>query len=248
MHKDNMHKGGFPHDPSIAQFTWDPEAAGLTGRAFTADTMSFTGYLTDVAQTDGTHVADRIEVFTGFSLHGKPVTPKGFGSDYGLYFHAVDKGIGGPPPNILDFKSVEVELKADPGNHNGPVISDASGTGFTNTGPTGEADDIVLAHGSLVSGMLFLDLTPTPPTLAGDQVGTFIPDVAEFFKGGSELLHNFAFNPATLLTMTDGPNGTSITNFNGYAGTAQFLSDHHGNGNAFGQANNPKWMGSICPV
>ena len=98
-----------------------------TGRAFTADTISFTGYLTDVSQPDGTHVADRIEVFTGFSLHGKPVTPEGFGSDYGLYFHAVDKGIGGPPPNILDFKSVEVELKADPGNHNGPVISDASG-------------------------------------------------------------------------------------------------------------------------
>ena len=175
MHEHNMHKGGFPHDPSIARFTWDPEAAGLTGRAFTADTISFTGYLTDVSQPDGTHVANRIEVFTGFSLHGKPVTPEGFGSDYGLYFHAVDKGIGGPPPNILDFKSVEVELKADPGNHNGPVISDASGTGFTNTGPTGEADDIVLAHGSLVSGMLFLDLTPTPPTLKGDQVGTFIP-------------------------------------------------------------------------
>jgi hypothetical protein len=158
------------------------------------------------------------------------------------------KGIGRPPPNILDFKSVEVELKADPGNHNGPVISDASGTGFTNTGPTGEADDIVLAHGSLVSGMLFLDLTPTPPTLTGDQVGTFIPDVAEFFKGGSELLHNFAFNPATLLTMTDGPNGTSITNFNGYVGTAQFVSDRPGNGNAFGQANTPKWMDSICPA
>ena len=66
--------------------------------------------------------------------------------------------------------------------------SPASGNGFTNTGPTGEADDIVLAHGSLVSGMLFLDLTPTPPTLKGDQVGTFIPNVAEFFKGGSELL------------------------------------------------------------
>jgi hypothetical protein len=40
--------------------------------------------------------------------------------------------------------------------------------------------------------------------------------------------------------MTDGPNGTSITNFNGYVGTAQFVSDHPGNGNAFGQANNPK--------
>ena len=55
-----MPKGGFPHDPSIARFTWDPEAVGLTGRAFTADTISFTGYLTDVAQADGTHVADRM--------------------------------------------------------------------------------------------------------------------------------------------------------------------------------------------
>ena len=122
-----MPKGGFPHDPSIARFTWDPEAAGLTGRAFTADTISFTGYLTDVSQPDGTHVANRIEVFTGFSLHGKPVTPEGFGSDYGLYFHAVDKGIGGPPPNILDFKSVEVELKADPGNHPAVPVSRTPG-------------------------------------------------------------------------------------------------------------------------
>src|SRR4051812_4905281 len=217
-----MPKGGFPHDPSIARFTWDPQAAGLTGSAFTADTINLTGYLTDVSQPDGTHLADRIEVVTGFSSHGKPVTPEGFGSDYGLYFHAVDQGIGGPPPNILDFTSVDVELKADPGNLDGPVISSPEGTHFTNTGPTGEADDIILAHGSLVHGMLFLDLTPTPPTLAGDQVGTFVPNIAEFFKGGSDLLHNFAFNPATLLTMTDGPGGTQITNFNGYVGTAQF--------------------------
>ena len=82
--------------------------------------------------------------------------------------------------------------------------------------------------------MLFLDLTPTPPTLAGDQVGTFIPDVAKFFKGGSDLLHDFALNPATLLTMTPGPGDTTITNFNGYVANAQFLSDHRGNGNAFG--------------
>ena len=34
MHKDNMHKGGFPHDPSIARFTWDPEAAGLDREGF----------------------------------------------------------------------------------------------------------------------------------------------------------------------------------------------------------------------
>ena len=173
-----MHKGGFPHDPSIARFTWDPEAAGLTGRAFTADTINITGYLTDVSQPppDNTHLADRIEVVTGFSLHGHSVIPTGFGTDYGLYFEAVDKGIGGPPPNILDFTSVEWTLKADPGNLNGPIISNTSGTGFTNTGSTGQADDIVLAHGSLVSGMLFLDVTTDPPILTGDQINTLYSD------------------------------------------------------------------------
>ena len=47
--------------------------------------------------------------------------------------------------------------------------------------------------------------------------------------------------------MTDGPDGTTITNFEGFVGTYQFVSDHpHGHGNDFGQANNPKWMDSIC--
>ena len=45
--------------------------------------LSFTGYLTDVSQPDGTHVADRIEVITGFSLHGKPSRRKGLAATMG---------------------------------------------------------------------------------------------------------------------------------------------------------------------
>ena len=48
-----------------APFTWNPAAIGLAGAAFTADTISFTGYVRD----DGI-AANRIEIITGFSLNG----------------------------------------------------------------------------------------------------------------------------------------------------------------------------------
>jgi hypothetical protein len=219
--------GAAPGMANPLPFTWNPAAAGLAGpeSAFTADTIDITGYVRDVSQPDGTHVANRIEVITGFSLNGSPVTPTGFGNDYGLYFEFVDQGTGGPPPHILNFTSVDTTLKADPGNHNGAVSSTVSDIGFTNTGPTGEADDILLATGSLVTGALFLDLTTTPPILDGDQLGTFIPAVAGFFQGGSGLVRNFASNPATALTMTPGPADTTTTNFNGYVGTVQFVPE-----------------------
>jgi hypothetical protein len=213
--------------PTPAPFTWNPASAGLGGSAFTADTISMTGYVRDVSQPDGSDLAQRIEVITGFSLNGSPVTPTGFGSNYGLYFEFVDQGFGGPPPHILNFTSQDMMLKADPGNHNGAVSSTVSGIGFTNTGPTGAADDIPLATGSMVTASLFLDLSTTPPILNGDGVGTFIPAAGQagFFQGGSGLLHNFASNPATLLTMTPLPDGTTISNFNGYVATAQFVPE-----------------------
>ena len=103
-----------------------------------------------------------------------PFTPAGFGSSYGLYFEFIDQGIGGPPPHILNFTSISMALKADPGNHNGAVSSTVSGIGFANTGPTGEADDIVLATGSLVAGSLFLDTTTG--ILDGNTLLTFDSD------------------------------------------------------------------------
>jgi hypothetical protein len=213
--------------PALANplpFTWNPAGASpaLGGTAFTADTINTTGYLRDVTQPDGTHRADRIEVITGFSLNGAAVLPAGFDTSYGLYFEFVDHGIGGPPPHILNFTSIDMTLKADPGNQNGAVSSTFSGVGFTNTSPTGEADDIVLATGSLVTGALFLDLTMG--ILDGNISQTFVPltNQAAFFSGGSGLLRTDASNPASLLTTS--PDGT-ITNFNGYVGTAQFVPE-----------------------
>jgi len=221
-----MPKRHSPHgDPNT--FHWNPKAAGLDGKAFTADTIDVVGNLTDVPQSDGTHLVDRIEQITGFSLHGHAVTPAGFGTNYGLYFEFVDHNTGDFPPTFL---SVDMTLKADPGNHNGPVVSDTSQTGFTNTGPTGQADDIVLAHGSLVNGMLFLDDTTTPPNLNATESETFTPDIAEFFNGGSDLIKGLASNPVTLLTMTEVPDVGTVTNFNNFAGQWQFAADRPSHG------------------
>jgi hypothetical protein len=219
--------GAAPASANALPFTWDPGGAptSLGGSALTADTIDITGYVRDVAQPDGTHVAHRFEVITGFSLNGAAVLPAGFGSLYGLYFEFADQGTGGPPPHILNFTSVGLALKADPGNHNGQVSSTVSGIDFANTGPTGAADDIVLATGSLVTGSLFLNTTAG--TVHGSILQTFVPLSGQvgFFSGGSGLLDFDALNPASLLVMTPGPGGTTTTNFNDYAVTAQFVPE-----------------------
>jgi hypothetical protein len=217
---------------------WQPDNVSLeSGGRWTHRTLFHCGYdrhdrpSDDVPQPDGTHLVDRIEQITGFSLNGHTVTPTGFGTDYGLYFEFVDHNTGDFPPTFL---SIDMTLKADPGDLNGPVVSDTSQTGFTNTGPTGQADDIVLAHGSLVSGMLFLDDTTTTPMLDATEVETFTPDIADFFKGGSDVIKGVASNPVTLLTMTDVSDVGTVTNFNNHAGHIQFVQDPAGNGHAFG--------------
>jgi hypothetical protein len=215
--------------PALANplpFTWNPAGAlpALGGSAFTADTIDGISSLRGVNQPDGTTVTHRIEVITGFSLNGSAVLPAGFNSSYGLYFEFIDTGINSPPPHIVNFTSSDMILKADPGNQNGTLSATAGGIGFANTGPTGEADDIVLATGSMVTASLNLDTTTG--ILDGDFLETFVPAAGQtgFFSGGSGLLHLVFSNPA-LLDMTSGPGGTTITTFNDFTGTAQFVPE-----------------------
>ena len=203
-------------------FTWNPAGASpaLGGIAFTADTISATFYVRD----DGVE-AHRIGVITGFSLAGNPVTPAGFGTSYGLYFEAVDRSIPGPPPQILTFTSIDLRLKADPGNHNGAALADVSGVSFANTGPTGAADDILLATGSLVQGRVLLDLGTG--LVNGDEVTTFVPVARQsgFFSGGSGILEETTSNSASLLEVVRLPDGTPLTLFNGARSTETFVPE-----------------------
>ena len=211
--------------PALAdpvQFTWNPAGAipALGGSAFTADTIDREEFLRGVTQPDGSFVASRILVITGFSLNGNPVTPAGFGSSYGLYFDIVDTGVDHLPTSIT-FASSDFILKADPGNQNGPVSATPAGIGFANSGPTGTADDITLATGSLVSPLTGLaGAVPATFKAAAGQGGFFVSPTLD----GSVLLEsiNTIFGQ---LIVTPQPDGTSITTIDGDGfSTSQFVA------------------------
>ena len=211
-------------------FTWDPAGASPPlagpGSTFTADLIQLAGFLRDVGQPDGTGAAHYFLLVSGFALHGNPVSPAGFGSQDGLYFDITDTHFSGPPPEILHFTSISIALKADPGNQNGPALATVSGVDFANTGPTGQADDITLATGSMVSSFSNLDLATG--VLTAGQVETFLPSPSEagFFisPDGSALLSFLSSNPADFVSVPQ-PDGTTITLFNGFTTTAQFVPE-----------------------
>jgi hypothetical protein len=214
----------------VVPFTWDPAGAAPplagSGSAFTADTIFLRSFLRDVGQSDGTGAAHYFSVVTGFGLGGSPVSPVGFGSQYGLYFDIADTHTSGPPPEILRFSSINISLRADPGNQNGPAFATVGGVDFANTGPTGQADDITLATGSMVTSFSNLDVTNG--VLTAGEVETFHPSPGQtgFFSSpllnGSIFLDILASNPATFVS-TPQPDGTTIATFNGFTSTAQFV-------------------------
>ena len=221
--------------PSLANampFSWDPAGASTPlagpGSAFIADTISLTNFLRDVGQPDGSGAAHYFSVVTGFSLHGSPVSPAGFGTQYGLYFDITDTHTSGPPPTILNFTSTNIVLKADPGNLNGPALATVGGVDFANTGATGQADDITLATGSMLKGSSNLDVATG--VLTTRLLETFLasPGEAGFFLspalGGSVQLQLDSSNVADLV-MTTLPDGTPITLFNDFTSTAQLVPE-----------------------
>jgi hypothetical protein len=174
-------------------FTWDPAAAlGGASSALTADSIDATHYLYDRCETafcgdatyHSTYTVHFLEPITGFTLNGAPVatpglngTPGATGS-YGLYLVMQNQTQFIGPPNTYNYLSGTVALMLDPGNNDGTASSTLSGVGFSNTGPTGIADDITLASGSLVSGQFAFGSTPNIRSI-GDFVETFQPVAGE---------------------------------------------------------------------
>jgi hypothetical protein len=203
-------------------FTWNPAGASpaLVGSAFTADTIIRQEFLRSVVQPDGSFIASRILVITGFSLNGNPVTPAGFGSSYGLYFDIVDTGVDHLPVSI-NFTSSDFILRADPGNQNGPASATPAGIGFANQGATGTADDITLATGSMVIAPTDL-IAPTIQTFtpAAGQGGFFVSPALD----GSVFLESVN-TVLGALVVTPQPDGTSITTIDGGGfSTSQFVA------------------------
>ncbi len=223
---------GSPAGAAVVPFTGDPAGAipALTGpgTAFTADAFTYDLALRGVGAPSGAFAAHRLEPLTGFSLNGAPVSPLGFGSAYGLYLDIQDIGIQSPPGPLV-ITSATVTLKADPGNHNGAAFASAGGIGFANTGPSGTADDIVLASGIQVGTSASVD--PVAGTLNGETLYTFSPAAGQagFFLSplldGANLLDLFTSNPLAGIITTPQPDGTVVTTINGFTGTGQFVPE-----------------------
>jgi hypothetical protein len=220
-----------PVSAGVLTFTFAPNAASPSlagaGSAFTANGMSLGNYLTAVVQPDFSFVVHQIEPVTGFTLNGAPVAAPGLGSSYGLYIDIT--GTGNQPPGSITYSTLNVALKADPGNLNGLPVATATGTGFTNTGATGAADDITLATGSMSSATLAFN--PATGVRKAHFVETFAPAPGEVgffaappFNASDFLYIDLTTNPNTF-TSVSGPNGTTVNFVNGAFGTAQLVPE-----------------------
>jgi hypothetical protein len=211
-----------PRTQAAVPFTWD-----LFGSTFTADAMSSTNYLYNLAPPGGNAVESFILRINGFTDGTTNVTPAGLGSIYGLYLYG---DLTVTPSN--QYPKIDVRLMADPGNLNGtPSATLAGGLAFANAGPTGMADDITLASGTVVSGAFGTQ----PNGLPGAHfVETFVPtpsDAQDFSSplGAHVQIEEFLFNTlpsgGTPGSRTSGTltNGDTYVIVNGGFGTEDLL-------------------------
>jgi hypothetical protein len=207
------------HAKAAVPFTWDLSntVPSLGGGQFTADSMSTTDYLYNLAPPGGNAAESFILQINGFSKEGTNVTPAGLGSSYGLYLFA---NLTVTPAN--QYPKIDVALMADPGNLDGtPSATLSDGLAFANTGSTGAADDITLATGSVVSGSFGLQ---SNGQFGARFVETFAPtssQVAAFLDplGSHVQIEEFLFNTATSRNAGTLPNGDTYVLVNGGFGT-----------------------------
>jgi hypothetical protein len=181
-------------------FTWDLSA--IVGPVVTADTMSSTDYLLNEGDPAGNGVESFILEINGFQNNGTDVTPAGLGSSYGIYLYGdVAIAANGTPGGL--YTNINISLIGDPGNLDGipsatpPTNSSRGSLSFPNTGPTGAADDITLATGTLISGAFGIQPNGNPGT---HFVETFIADQPGFVLSplASDLaIEEFLYNTST---------------------------------------------------
>ncbi len=219
-------------------FTWDPAGASpsVSAPAFTADGIVGLHYLYDVTPPTGSpalYPVDFIEQITGFTLDGgTPFSPPGLNGSpgapgsYGLYLsmQAVAQQSGA----TRIYHSLTMSLMADPGNNDGAVSSTlVNGLAFANTGPTGTADDITLATGSLISGKFTQNPAPGISVLS-DFIESFMPVPGEsgFFASPVSPyteLEELLTTPVVDLQLVPQSDGSTVALLNGGGATMDIL-------------------------
>jgi hypothetical protein len=221
-----------PAAAGVLPFTFVPNGANAPlagpGTAFTANGISVGNDLYAVVQPDFSFTVHQYLPITGFTLSGAPVAAPGLGSSYGLYFEITGGGFQ-PPPGAPSYSTLNVALKADPGNQDGTPVATPSGIAFTNSGATGAADDVVLALGTLSRASLAFNPATGVRNAHYDETFAPVPGEAGFFAAppfdASVLLDILLTTNPSTYTSVSGPNGTSVNYVNGAFGTAQFVPE-----------------------
>ena len=200
-------------------FTWNlaNTVPPLGGSQFTADAISSTDYLYNLGSPGENASESFILQINGFSNGTTNVTPAGLGSAYGLYLYA---NLVVTPSN--QYPTIDIALRADPGNLDGtPSATLSGGLAFANTGPTGAADDVTLATGTVISGSFGIQPDGQP---GAHFVETFEPNssqAAAFLDamGPDVQIEEFLFNTATSRVGGTLSNGDTYVLVNGGLGT-----------------------------
>lgn len=189
------------------------------------DTFDTSTYLHSVVYPNNSFALQWLMPVTGLQDSGQPITPPGFDQNYGLYLTVDASGILGqttPTPVAEKFTSINVTLWADPKNDAGTASSTvANGASFS--GPT--SNDIVLATGTMASGMMSVD--PTTGVRTATDVETLTPTLAGTIlldgsiKPGQQITENFTTQPNEFQALPQ-PDGTSVDLVNGGAATVTF--------------------------
>jgi hypothetical protein len=189
------------------------------------DTLDTSTYLHSVVYPNNSFALEWLMPVTGVQGNGQPITPPGFDNDYGLYLTIDASGILGqttPTPIASQFTSINVTLWADPKNDAG-TASSTVGNGATFSGPT--SNDIVLATGTMVSGMMSVD--PNTGIRTATDVETLNPTLEGTIllhgsiKPGEQITENFITQPGEFQVATPG-DGTTVDLVNGGAATVTF--------------------------
>jgi hypothetical protein len=211
---------------SAIPFTWDPSQAtpplSGAGSAFTADTINATNYLHSVVQPNGSFAQELILKINSFQLNGQSVTAPGFNSSYGLYFAINATGQLGA---TTTYSTLNISLIADPGNNDGSLSSSTAGVFFSNTGPSGVADDFILGAGTLIAASM--SINPITMVRSAHYVESFAPAPNEtgFFSSISPVLEVFLTTPPAVFQALPQPDGGSILFVNGGIAQANFVPE-----------------------
>ena len=189
------------------------------------DTLDTSTYLHSVVYPNNSFALEWLMPVTGLESNGQAITPPGFDNNYGLYLTVDASGILGqttPTPIAEQFTSINVTLWADPKNDAGTASSTVK-NGAAFSGPT--SNDIVLATGTMVSGMMSVDpntgiRTATDvETLTPTLDGTILLDGS--IKPGEQITENFTTQPGEFQALPQS-DGTSVDLVNGGAARVTF--------------------------